>query len=68
MLNTEVSTNDSKVFPPHPWGQMADGPGLIYFGDLNIQVIYIAFKKIDGRSPRHRDDLLPMDHCLSQLG
>lgn len=36
-------TNDEVVLP-HKWGQMADGLGFIYFGDLNIQVIYIALK------------------------
>lgn len=44
MLNTQVSMHDDKVCLPRTWGQMADGLGLIYFGDLNIKVTHIALK------------------------
>lgn len=47
---------------------MADGLGLIYFGDLNIQVTYRALKKLAKRALGIADNHLTTDHCLSQLG
>jgi hypothetical protein len=48
---------------------MADGLGSIYFEDLNIEVIYIALKKKKMQGALGiGDNLLPMDHCPSQLG
>lgn len=42
--STQVSTRDDKVFASHmgPDGRWA----WVYFGDLNIQVTYIALQKL----------------------